>query len=266
VKVKLVLSGSGTKFPIFAGALKRLEEAGYIIEEIIGTSGGAIIAAALASGMSADKIINLCKEIMPRLHKLVDFNVFRPLTDWGFVGGKKIKEELGKHFVNILGEVKIPLHITVTNFDTGMLEIFSSKTHPKLETNRAVRASASIPVFFVPEIINGDMYIDGGVKANFAIDYFKDTSNIIGLYFVEKPGRKPRPKGILAFVNFIGRIIDMLINAKTQDDIEDAPNAIRIPLTSEVNGLDFSFKPEEVEAMIKEGYNGVDRWIKTNSR
>jgi NTE family protein len=263
-KIKLVLSGSGTKFPVFAGALKRLEEAGCIVEEVIGTSGGSIIAAAIASGMSADKIIKLCKEIMPRLDKLVDFNVFRPLTDWGFVGGKKMKEELGKHFIQTLGEAKIPLHITATNFDTSALEIFSSKTHPKLETNRAVRASISIPVFFVPEIINGDMYVDGGVKANFAIDHFGNSPDVVGLYFVDKPGRKPRPKGMLAFANFIGRVIDMLISAKTEDDIEDAAHTNQIPLTSKVDGLDFSFKPEEVEAMIKEGYDGVDRWLKAN--
>ncbi len=263
-QIKLVLSGSGTKFPVFAGALKRLEEEGCVVTHVLGTSGGSIIASSVASGLSADELIKLCKEIMPRLSKMVDFSLFRLWSEWGFVKGTKIKEELGKHFVKTMGEAEIPLYIAVTNFDTEELEIFSSINNPKLETARANRASIGIPIYFVPEIINGDMYVDGGVKMNFGIDFFGNTDDVVGLYFLDKPGRRPRPKGIYALVDFVSRIINMLINAKTQDDIEDAKNTNQIPLHSTVNGLDFNFKPEQVDLMIQEGYKSVDRWIKKN--
>jgi NTE family protein len=262
--IKLVLSGSGTKFPVFAGALKRLEEEGCRVVEVIGTSGGSIIAAAIASGMNADQIIDLCKKIMPRLASLVDFSMFRPLTDHGFVGGKKISQELSKHFVKTLGQTKIPLHITATNFDNESLEIFSTTTHPTLEVYRACRASISIPLYFVPEVINGDLYVDGGIKANFAIDYFGNNADVVGLYFKDKPGRKPRPRGIKGLVQFIVRIINILINSKTEDDIEDAKNTNFISLYSDVDGLDFSFTDKQVTQMIKEGYETVDKWIKAN--
>lgn len=263
--IKLVLSGSGTKFPVFAGAIKRLEEEGYKITEVIGTSGGSIIAAALASGMDSTEIIKLCKEIMPRLNKLVDFSMLRPLTSFGFVGGRKITEELSKHFMKTLKEAKIPVHIVVTNFDTEEKEVFTSTSHPEMPTHLACRASISIPLYFVPEIIEGNMYIDGGVTANFAIDYFGNDPNVVGLYFSDKKGRKPRPTGIKALVEFISRIINILINAKTKDDIEDAKNTSFIGLKSKVNGLDFSFTQKEVEMMIDEGYDSVDKWIKNSS-
>jgi NTE family protein len=262
--IKLVLSGSGTKFPLFAGALKRLEEEGCVVEAAIGTSGGSIITAALGSGYSADEMIKLCKEIMPRLSKLVDFSFLRPLTDWGFVGGEKIKEELGKHFIELLGQSQIPIHITACNFDTEKLTFFSSKETPKLETKNVVRASISIPLFFVPEPIGGDLFVDGGVKKNFPIDFFGDSPDVVGLYFVDSPGRRPRPKGWKSLAGFIGRIINMLIAATTEDDIEDAQHTIQIPLKTKVNGLDFSFKEEEVQQMIDEGYACVDKWIKAN--
>lgn len=264
MKIKLVLSGSGTRFPVFAGALKRLEQEGCIVDQVIGTSGGSIIASGIASGMSASEIIRLCRKIMPTLSDKVDFNILRPVTSWGFVGGSELKKELGKHFVKTLGEAKLPLFITATNFDTECLEVFSNTTHPSLETASALRASISIPVFFVPEIIGGDMYVDGGVKANFAIDHFGDSPDVVGLYFMNTPGRRPRPKGWKALATFISRIINMLINAKTEDDIEDASHTIQIPLQSTVNGLDFSFTTKQVDQMIKEGYEAVDKWIKAN--
>jgi predicted acylesterase/phospholipase RssA len=270
MKVKLVFSGSGTKIPLFSGALKRLEEEAhkrgeaFEIEAVIGTSGGSIIAAALASGMKPRQIIDLCKTVMPKLNDLVSFSFLRIFSSFGFVKGEKIQAELAKHFVPTLGQAKIPLFITTTNFDTEQAEIFSSVANPRLETARAVRASISIPVYFEPVIINGDMYIDGGVKRNFAIDFFKDQSNVVGLYFVDKQGRHKRPSGLKALPNFISRIINMLINAKTEDDIEDASLACKIPLRTNVNGLDFSFTAQEIEAMIKEGYDCTDKWIRAN--
>lgn len=264
MKIKLVLSGSGTKFPVFAGALKRLEQEGCIVEQVIGTSGGSIIAAGIASGYSANEIIKLCKDIMPTLSKKIDFSLLRLLTHWGFIDGNKLKKELSKHFVKTLGEAKIPLFITATNFDTEQLEIFSSQSHPKLETASAVKSSFSIPVVITPEIIDNNMYVDGGVRANFAIDFFGDTPDVVGLYFISDHNCQPRPSGLQAVAQFIGRIINILISAKTEDDIEDAIHTNHIPLRSKINGLDFSFTPIEVDQMIKEGYDGVDHWIKAN--
>ena len=50
---KLVLSGSGTRYSCFIGAIKRLFEEGIEIDEVCGTSGGGIIAAGL--GWKYDK-------------------------------------------------------------------------------------------------------------------------------------------------------------------------------------------------------------------
>lgn len=264
VKKKLVLSGSGTKFPVFAGAIKRLEEEGIEFDAVIGTSGGSIIATAVASGYTGTGLIDLCKEIVPRLSSLVDFSILRPVTEWGFIKKDKIKTELDKHLIRKMGEAQIPLYITATNFDTSELEIFSSEEHPELDAARVQSASITIPVVFVPEYINGDLFIDGGVKKNFAIDFFGKEEKIIGLHFTDEQKRRPRPKGIKGLFGFIARVIGLLIDAKTEDDIEDAPHAISIRLTTKVSGLDFSFSPKQIDEMIKEGYDCVDQWIKEN--
>ena len=62
-KVKLVLSGSGTRYPCFIGTIQRLLEEGYEIEEVCGTSGGAIIAAGFASWYDPEKPEEIVKVI-----------------------------------------------------------------------------------------------------------------------------------------------------------------------------------------------------------
>lgn len=264
-KIKLVLSGSGTRFPIYAGAIRRLEEEGVEIEAVVGTSGGSIIAAAIGSGYSGKQIIKLCKDIVPKLQKLVDFSMISFFQEWGFIPGNKIQKELEKVFVPTFKDIKVPVFITATNFNTEKLVIFSKATHPGFQLARAVRCSMAIPLVFTPHLFEGDYHYDGGVKYNFPIDFFVDQENVLGLYFiddVDKP-RKPHPKGLFAVIEVVSRVISMLIAAKTEDDIQDS-KALKVPLRTSVDGLDFSFTPEEVEKIIQEGYSQMDKWIKAN--
>lgn len=264
-KINLVFSGSGTKFPLFAGAYKRLEEAGFTIGAVAGTSGGSIIAAAIASGYTGDQLITLCREIVPRLSGMVDYSLMNFLTNLGFIKDGPIHSELQKHFVDKFKDTKLPLYVVTVNFDLEKEEIFATASDPEVNVWRAVAGSMAIPAVFPPVSINGDWHIDGGIMRNFAIDLFGDTEQTIGFYFKDDGGkRKPRPKGWKKVAIFLARVIDLLIGAKTKDDIEDAPHARAIPLKTKVGGLDFSFTPEEVDAMIKEGYDQADAWLKKN--
>ena len=58
-------------------------------------------------------------------------------------------------------ELKIPLFVSATDLNNGKIVYFS-----KGEILDPVIASASIPVFFKPVIINNIYYVDGGVLDN----------------------------------------------------------------------------------------------------
>lgn len=266
--IKLIFSGSGILFPYFSGSYKRLKEelrkSNKNISAVFGTSGGSIIASAIASGYTENHIIQLCRNIVPKLYKLIDISLYSFFVRWGFIKGTKIQEELEKYFVSKFKDVKIPLYINATNFDSENNVVFSKETHPDLDVCRASRASISVPIIFAPCDIDDQLYIDGGVKRNFGIDFFGNESNVIGLYFVSLPKPKPRPKGVKAIFEYVGRVVDMLISAKTEDDIEDASKAIKIPIYTESSSFNFLISEDDVEKMIQDGYNAVDKWIKEN--
>ena len=54
--IDLVLSSSGVRAPCFIGAIDALKERGYNIRRIAGSSGGAIIAAGYALGMTTGEM------------------------------------------------------------------------------------------------------------------------------------------------------------------------------------------------------------------
>lgn len=267
-KYKLVLSGSGTKFPVFIGALKRLEEEGIEFEEACGTSGGAIIAAGLASGYKASSdLINLSKDFMPRLNKLLDPSLRSLFWSWGLIRGEKLEKEFRTFLPGKMKHTDIPLRIVTVNYDKRSKEnpynVFCSKSTPEADLYKAVRASMSIPLVFTPVKIDGDRHIDGGIAANFPLDIYGDSENVIGLNFMASPKkRKTRQWGVKALIGYILNVVDIFINAASKEYIDDAPQARIFNLPTVQDGLDFFMSEEDVDLMISEGYKAVDEALK----
>jgi NTE family protein len=266
--IKLVLSGSGTRFPAFVGAIKRLREEGYYVSEVTGTSGGAIIAAGLGSGYGVGELTNLCRDLLPQFNTFIDVSIFSLLFRKGLIRGKKIEKLFKNKFISTLGDTRIPIKIITVNYDKTSLEqpytVFSSEDTPDISLAKAVRASMSLPLIFEPAKIRGDRHIDGGIAANFPVDiYGEEAKDVIGLYLKTDPPKRPQPsrwwfKGL---VQYIFGIIDILMAAATVEHIEDAEYAKIIPLETKQKGLDFSMTKEQVDRMIQDGYDSVDRWF-----
>ncbi|RTK93347.1 MAG: hypothetical protein EKK61_01375 [Rickettsiales bacterium] len=69
------------------------------------------------------------------------------------------------------------LVITATNKTTGELTIFDAKKSPNVEIALACRASASLPLKFAPVEIDGQEYVDGGVRDNIPQKHFNSKDN-----------------------------------------------------------------------------------------
>jgi len=153
--VALALGSGGARGFAHIGVIKALEEAGIVPDIVTGSSSGAVVAALYASGRQAREL----EVIALRLERgdLVDYVLF---------GNGWVKGEALQDFVNRMvsgrpiERLARPFAVIATEARSGRMVVFN-----RGDTGVAVRASASVPRIFVPPVINGEEYVDGGLSA-----------------------------------------------------------------------------------------------------
>jgi len=155
-KVGLVLGSGGAKGLSHIGVIKFLEDNDIKIDFITGSSIGALIGGAYASGLSIKEIEDIALETdLTSTAKL-----FSPgFGKSGLVTGSKVQDFL----TSILGDknieyLKIPFTAIATDIITGEEILFN-----KGNLVEAIRASISIPIVFQPVIWNNLVLVDGGL-------------------------------------------------------------------------------------------------------
>lgn len=155
-KIALVLSSGGAKGYAHIGAIKAIEEKGYEITSIAGTSMGALIGGLYAAG-KLDEAYRWFKGIDNwQMFELADVKNISPN---GLINGEYIFAELRKIVGNVrIEDLRIPFCCVAADLDTGEEVVFT-----KGRLLDAIRASVSLPGFFKPYKIGNKRYIDGGV-------------------------------------------------------------------------------------------------------
>jgi NTE family protein len=168
-KVGIVLSGGGIRGIAHLAVLKACVNAGIKISSISGTSAGAIVGAFFAAGIDPEEGLNIFMKT-----KLLRF--LRPaLGSLGLINIENTAAILKEHIPHhLIEDLKIPLTITATNFSEGKLVYFN-----KGPLIRAVQASSCIPGIFKPIMIDGHMYVDGGILNNFPVEPLLDQCDFI---------------------------------------------------------------------------------------
>lgn len=171
MKVGIVLSGGGIRGIAHLGVLKAFSNLGITFHHISGTSAGAIAGAFFAAGIDPEEGLNIF--LKTKLWRFI-----RPaLGSLGLINIERTADLLKDYFPNnTIEKLKIPLTIAAVNFSQGKLVYFNEG--PLI---RAVLASSCIPGVFKPIMIDGQMYVDGGILNNFPVEpLMKDCDFIIG--------------------------------------------------------------------------------------
>ncbi|GGF11859.1 esterase [Halobacillus andaensis] len=163
-KIGLALGSGGARGFAHLGVLKVLHEHDIPVNMIAGSSMGALVGSLYASGQKIEDLYKLALTFKRKYY--LDFTV----PKMGFIQGRRIKEYIRLFtFGKNIEDFTIPTSIVATDLSAGKKEIF--QTGPASE---AVRASIAIPGIFVPEKINGRLYIDGGVIDRVPVSVVKD--------------------------------------------------------------------------------------------
>jgi len=153
-KVTLVLGGGSARGLAHIGVLSVFKEKGIPIDNIVGTSMGALVGASYSVGMSLKEMYDIAEKFT--VNQLLDPTMPR----MGLLAGKKLEAmvkqlTLGKGFK----DCKIPVAVVTTDIQNGQEVVFQEGNLVK-----AIQASCSWPGIFNPVEIDGRLLVDGGIK------------------------------------------------------------------------------------------------------
>jgi len=154
MEITLALGGGGVRGVAHIGVLRALENHGFQIKAIAGTSAGGLVGAVYAAGFSTEKIEKTVNEMNANRSFWHQSNDQPSLL--GLSGITKILSELLAD--RTFDELKIPFAATAVSLYSGE-EIILTKG----KVINAVLATIAVPGVFPSQEIGGRILIDGGV-------------------------------------------------------------------------------------------------------
>ena len=239
LKIGLALSGGGARGIAHIGVFKALQEHGIQADAVAGSSAGAIAGAMYAAGLPIEKMLEFVK----------DSNVFKMISlgipSGGFIKPTYIKKRLATYIEKDSFEaLKLPLHVAVSNLNTGKLQIVSEGALFDI-----VMASSSIPLLFQPVQINDCLYVDGGLLNNMPVaPLVKTTDFVIGVDVM--PQIEVKDKEIQNLTSIATRCFTLSIQANTRPNVPLCDILIE-PKEVQHYGL---FQLNKYEELVEIGY------------
>lgn len=265
-RVILVLGGGGVKGLSHVGAWKAIEELGIEVDEIIGTSIGALAGACVACGMGwrdmATQALSLRKSNIAMLNRwVVLLNGIRQQSLF-------LAAPFQKYIRSVLpvarfDELQIPFSLNAVDLETGRMEWFGVGGRTDVELADAIYASCALPVFYPPGLIDGRHYIDGGVGDTLPIERAAERGAdlIIAIDVAageEKDSLDTVSKGMAAIHH---RTYDILTYARRRRRLEswDGPPLVYVrPSLDGYSTFDF----ENTKYFLEEGYRATLRTLR----
>jgi len=302
LKADAVFEGGGVKGIGLVGAVEVAEEKGYHLENVAGTSAGAIVAALVASGYSGAEL----KKVMQEL----DYNKFKdaspvdklplvgPLTSLIFEKGiyegdflmnwmrKLLKAKGIETFADLVVEdykddekYRFKLRVIASDITLGRMlalpqDINEYGMRPEdLNVALAVRMSMSIPFFFEPVGLKNmktdrvSYIVDGGLLSNFPVWLF-DTEGgepewpTFGFKLVEPEEGSPRI--VRGPVSMLTALFSTMMEAHDARYIKDENfvRTIAIP-TLGIKTTEFNITRERSEALYQSGRQAAGKFFES---
>jgi len=288
----LIFKGGGTKGVAYTGAMKRLEEAGLLqgIKKFAGTSAGSQVAAMLAFGFSGEELKDINQnspwsQLLDSSHGCCGpcRNLSRLFRRFGICRGQFLQDYLDDLFKKKCGVSRCTfqqlfelsgteLRLGTCNMVTRRFEFLDRHNQPNMPICVACRASSSIPILFEPVRWQNALYVDGGLEGNLPISAFQHDSKILALNF-RSESEASRPQQIPTnLIEFLKQSAEMLfeaaqgvhgvdtISAKAKELTGKGIDIIHID-TGAYGPLDTSMHDEELEGLVKAGYDAVHQYL-----
>ena len=267
----LVFQGGGVKGIAYAGAVETLEEQNILpqIQRVAGTSAGSIVAALLALRYSAADIKNIVGQT--NFASFEDHkNPARILLKYGLYKGDAFLDWMVSQIENVdlakngltkklNGQSTFKdfkeagcrdLHVFTTDLNAKNVVKLSFEDHPNVIVAEAIRASMSIPLFFMAwkfsnGLPNDHIYVDGGMVYAYALTAFdinkQPNMETLGFHLDNLSGTTP--PNDLNYDHIIKYIEDLFETMLVGQKLAFSNNPSMLERTVKID--DFGIKPTD---------------------
>ncbi|HEX8115800.1 MAG TPA: patatin-like phospholipase family protein, partial [Pyrinomonadaceae bacterium] len=182
-RLGLALSGGAARGLAHVGVLKVFAEHGVPVDCVAGTSAGALVGGAFASGMPVEEVEKIGRSLRWR-----DFGRMT-LSKLGVQSNAFLEEYVRAHFpVTRFEELPTPFAAVATDLHTGARVVMRDEG----DLGFAIRASCAIPGWYVPVTDSvGRQLVDGGLVANLPVSVVRSLgAEVVVAVDVNQEGAK----------------------------------------------------------------------------
>jgi NTE family protein len=311
----LVLEGGGVKGIALAGAISVLEERGYAFHKVAGTSAGSIVGALVAAGTGGDQLRAIMQDVEYR--RFQDPPLLGRLGRLGFATQVILRrgwcqgDYLHSWLTEMLAEQNVRTFADVRLNDRGadaalldnpgrayrFVAMASDISHGRLvrlpwdyegrfhidpdqtPVAEAVRASMSIPYFFVPARLHDHIdggttwMVDGGMLSNFPVSVFDRTDGAeprwptLGIKLSGRPGDN-RLNDVRGIVTLSKAMVTTMTGFYDRMHIDRADVVARTIFvdTFGVKATDFALSKDTAEKLFESGRLAATAFLDGNDR
>jgi NTE family protein len=167
VRVVAVFGGGGAKSFACVGAWQAMAEAGIRPVQVVGTSMGAVIGAALASGQTPEQVLGAAGALSRK--DVAPINLFA-LFKGVFAASLLKPDGLRRAIARLVpatrfAELGVPLTVTATDIDSGDLVLYGAGGQGGVSLHDVLYASCALPLYFPLAEVGGRRLVDGGLRA-----------------------------------------------------------------------------------------------------
>ena len=282
----LVLKGGGAKGIAYLGAFMELEKAGIYqqIEKVAGTSAGSITAMLASLKYTPEEILKIQQKT--NFGSFEDHkNPVRIFTKYGLYEGEALFEWIqntvaeSPHaftkeatFADFNKAGCLDLHVFASDTYTQEIAEFSFEKTPNVAVAEAVRASASIPIFFDAwkfsnNVPNDHIYVDGGMMDNFPIETFDGNipnSETLGLFLDNVSGEKQvNAYGFDHIIKYVKYNFETILNAQSERFKRTKSDLDRTIIIDDlgISSTDFDLTKEQQDALVASGQKAAKAYL-----
>jgi len=254
-----IFSGGGTRLPAYIGVLQGLHKLDIEFNQMVGVSGGSIVAALYCCGRSLEDIFELA--LTTNFKQFKEFSLFRLFRDGGLSSGDKFEKWMDKQLGGKkFSDLEMELDILATDVNGGGPVVFNKKLSPDLKVSTAVRFSMSIPLIFSFKQYNEHLLVDGAILSEDAL--FHDWSGkgvpIVCFRLKSVAKKQTIEKTFFPLTQYIILLIRTFMTSLSREYVAEGywHNTIVIN-TGDTSAVDFDMSDRDKRDLFEKGYNTV---------